>query len=709
MSLVERIPAHLRANPEFQSAVVRIGIWLFALFYIGFGAWAGVFEIEVDVFLSLFFAYLVLNLGILFSLVGRPVWEARRYLALSFDIFAVSLALFLVKDPFSPFYLVYIWIFISAGARYGSHHLAAASLAAVVSYNIVLVVLEGWATQGWNAVFHVLVLILLPLYQASLLRKLREAKRAAEQANQAKGIFLANMTHELRTPLTGVLGMANLLRATELSAEQREYADAIASSASTLQALIGDILDLSKIDANKLQLEHKPFALRKTIKEVCEVMHSHALSKGLELICDVAPDLPPCLLGDQLRVRQILFNLIGNAVKFTERGEIRVRARWALPDADPSRAQVVLAVEDTGIGIPADKLPGIFEGFNQADVSTTRRYGGTGLGTTIARDLARLMGGDIAVSSRVDVGTCFSVHLPLPMAAETDAAAGCDGLPAGIPAAAESPVAGLRVLIYERNQTLCDLIASSCEALGMICFVENDIGRLPDAVREASGVDLLILADAPERVDLRAVCKGFQCLLDGSIPALLLTYSQRRSELRQFACPCLNKPFLREDLIAAIHQALHQNDPIAPCPQAPSLAPTPTIAAHGVRVLVAEDNAIAAKVITRLLERQGALVTLVRDGLEALSAARSGQHFDVAFIDLRMPGLDGIGFTEQLRRQEPAHARLPIYALTANAAEDMREQCLAAGMDGFLTKPIDPTALLDTVGRYRVQGERAAP
>ncbi|WP_295880655.1 ATP-binding protein [uncultured Thiohalocapsa sp.] len=718
MSPISRIPPELRANPEFQSAVVRLGIWAFALIYIGTAALLGIFSVDYPAFLSLFAVYLVFNLGILVSVLLRAEWETRRFTSAFFDIIAVSLAIFLTGDPGSPFYLIYIWIFISAATRYGRRHLAVAASAAVVSYNITLIVLGAWAQDPMDAAFHVLVLVLLPLYQDSLLVKLREARRAAEQANQAKSDFLANMTHELRTPLTGVLGMATLMRTTVLDTQQREYLDAITSSANMLQALIGDILDLSKIDAKKLQLERNQFDLREPVREVCEVMHTHALAKGLDLVCDVAPALPPRVVGDALRVRQILFNLIGNAVKFTEQGQVLVRAGIAEAAPDDPRTGVLLEVQDTGIGIAPDKLERIFESFSQADDSTTRRYGGTGLGTTIARDLSRLMGGRIEVRSELDRGTAFRVWLPLL------------GQDCPRPPAPPQPqFQGVRVLIYERNTAQRAIVSDTCSALGMHCFAEQDIGRLGTLVQRAGGIDLLIVGDSPESLDLPGLLATFRRLLHLEVPYLLFIYGQRRGELHGHCRHCLTKPFLREDLVSALDAVLAaegaaadddaagaapwtepteptdatQTPPAAPATPAqavPSAAGSPaTPDPDAPKVLVAEDNDIAATVIRTLLTQQGVAVTLVTDGEQALEAVRR-VDYDLAFIDLRMPKIDGLDFTRRVRALEGDGRRLPVIALTANAAEDVKDRCLEAGMDAFLTKPVDPEALANAVARF---------
>ena len=709
MSPISRIPPELRTNPEFQSAVVRIGIWAFGLLYIGTAALIGILHVNYQAFLSLFAAYLVFNVATLLSVLVWRTWDARRYIAQFFDILAVSIAIYLTGDAGSPFYLFYIWIFISAATRYGRVHLAAAASAAVVSYNITLLLLGAWTGDPMDAAFHVLILVLLPLYQDSLLVKLREARRAAEQANQAKSDFLANMTHELRTPLTGVLGMATLLRTTKLDTQQREYLSAIISSANMLQALIGDILDLSKIDAKKLQLEHSAFDVREPVREVCEVMHAQALGKGLALVCDVSPDLPPRVVGDALRVRQILFNLIGNAVKFTERGQVVVYAGVDEAGPDDPRLGVRLAVEDTGIGIPPDKLESIFESFSQADDSTTRRYGGTGLGTTIARDLIQLMGGRIGVESELGRGTRFRVWLPL---------LGRD-CPAP-PALPQPQFDGVRVLIYEGNAAQREVVQATCRALGMRCFAENDIGRLGTVIQRTGGIDLLIIGDSPEPIDLPGLLGTFRRLLHADVPYLLLIYGQRRGELDAHCRHCLTKPFLREDLVAALERILGQADSEpamieATAPEQPLLSPrlpAPTVSGDGdqtaaepapepsaPRVLVAEDNAIAATVIRTLLAQQGVAVTLVADGEAALEAVRRAD-FDLAFIDLRMPKIDGIEFTERVRRSEEEGRRLPIIALTANAAEDIKDRCLAAGMDAFLTKPVDAEALQAAVAKY---------
>lgn len=687
-------PSELRGNPEFQSALVRITVCLLGASYIGLGAWTGYYEIDIGQYLAVFALYLLFSLALLISVVLRADWPARRYLALCLDVITVSFAISLTQAAISPFYLLYILIFISAGTRFGKGHLVVASVVAVVAYNFVLIHLDEWHRHTFEAAFFLLLLVLLPLYQASLLRQVQQAREDAERANRAKGDFLAFMTHELRTPLTGVIGMTELLKDTRLDLEQRDYVQAIATSASSLNALIGDILDFSKIDARKLTLERTPFDPRLMAREVCEILSAQALARGLDLICRVEPEVPPQVTGDPLRVRQILFNLIGNAIKFTEHGEVVLRERAQPADAALDRPHLLLEVIDTGIGIPKDTLPVLFESFRQADDSTTRRFGGTGLGTTIARDLILLMGGSIEVESEEGRGSLFRVRLPL--------------LDEGWVSAAPAPAGrllGLRALLVEPNRTqaawLCDVLTRE----GARC---RDLAEAPSPTdsgsmrgRAEAAPDLIVLSDTLAGGDLPLGLAKMRTAFAEPLPCLLLTYAGRRLPQPPAGVLCLNKPFLPEDLVAAIEHllgraisegALGESGDAESDRRAGAIPP-----ASAVRVLVAEDNAIAARVITTFLTKMGFAHDLFQDGESALAAALGG-GYQLAIVDLRMPSLDGIGFTRRYRAEAPDRP-LPIVALTANAAEETRRDCLKAGMDGFLAKPVSPEDLRAVVER----------
>jgi two-component system sensor histidine kinase RpfC len=683
------LPPDLLGRADFQSAVVRLAIWAFGLVYIGLGAHTGYYAIDVSYFVALFAFFLVIAIALLISALRVPESTPRRYLGLLIDILATSLVIQLTQEAISPFYLFYIWVFISAGTRYGRSELIFATVVSVLAYNAVLMSLDHWSRHPFEAAFFMLLLVALPLYQYSLLRRVQQARAEAERANRAKSDFLAFMTHELRTPLTGVIGMTDLLETTELTDEQRDYVVAISRSAELLGSLIGNILDLSKIDARQLRLEETPFDLRATVKDVCGLMEPLALGKGLELILRVAPGLPARHIGDPLRVRQILLNLLGNAVKFTEQGEVELSVTPRPAEAALDRPHLLFEVRDTGIGIPADKLTTIFESFRQADESTTRRFGGSGLGTTIARDLAQLMGGAIGVDSVEGRGSRFWVRLPLAPAEAP-------------PPSIDGRLSGLRALVFERNTTYRTLICDELAAVGVRCEEAEDITRLSRLITEPT--DLLIVADAPQPVDMAAMLDLFRRTFERTLPCLCLTYAGRRTaQVDQFCAAHLDKPFIAEELITTLIDLTsrdatrdppeHRTAAARPRP----LAPARPDAAE-IRILVAEDNEIAAKVIRTFLERLGFAVVLVDDGEEALRTAREGR-FDIAFIDLRMPKLDGIAFTRAYRAEERA-GHLPIIALTANAAEDTKTACLAAGMDDFLSKPVKADSLRDVVARF---------
>ncbi len=679
------------SNPEFQSSLVRLAVWAFGTCYISLAALTGYHKVDVPYFFTLFTIFTLVYLGLFVSVLRRPELPARRYVALSLDIVAISLAIFITREAISPFYLLYIWIFISAGTRYGTRHLVLASVEAVIAYSLVLIALDQWRQHPYEAVFFLLLLVLLPLYQYSLLRRVQQAKDEAERASKAKGDFLAFMTHELRTPLTGVIGMTELLRMTELDSDQRDYVESISNSANVLGALIGDILDFSKIDAERLRLEQAPFSIRALVREVSGVLESLALAEGIEMICQVSPEVPQTVTGDQLRVRQILFNLLGNAVKFTEVGQVEVRVSARPPEEGMHRAHLLLEVQDTGIGIPAEKLSQIFESFSQADDSTTRRFGGSGLGTTIARELTQLMQGLIGVDSVEGQGSRFWVRLPL--------------IEDGLPLAPEpgARLAGRRALVIEQNSSQRELACAALRREGVRCQGVAEVADLEDLRPPASGLDLVVVADSPKGLDLEATRASVTRRLGGTPPCLFLNYAARRSAGRVPGVAYLAKPFLAEDLVTAAEELLGLRTAAARPDHRPrglgTEAREPSVVR--VRVLVAEDNAIAAKVITTFLSKMGFAHRLVVDGEQALHEALS-DRYGIAIVDLRMPRLDGIEFAKRYRAVAPERP-MPIVALTANASEDVRQTCLAAGMDDFLAKPVNPDLLRRTVERLALR------
>jgi two-component system, sensor histidine kinase RpfC len=677
------IKQDLLLNPEYQSALVRLAIWFFSIVYIGLGAWTDYYAVDLTLFYLLFGGYFLFFMVTLFSIHLHPVVAIRPYITLLADVSATSLAIFLTQQAISPFFLLYIWIFVSYGTRYGKLLLMAASVLSVLAYNLVLLALHEWQGHTYEASFFLLLLVMLPLYQYSLLRKLHKARQEAERANKARGDFLATMTHELRTPLIGILGMARLMQGTPLDAEQKEYLHSIHSSAQLLRALIGDILDFSKIDADKLELVDEPFDMRQLVRSVTSSLASEAQEKQLEMRCWVDPKLPRKVLGDQLRVSQILFNLLGNAIKFTERGSIMLRVSYALPGEQLSKPHVLIEVEDTGIGIPRDKLDKIFDMFWQMDISNNRRFSGTGLGTTVARNLSRRMGGDIDVRSQIGIGTTFSVYLPILIGQ------------AGAVLPVYSPLLeGKRVLIFESDEQNMSLNLKIAEELGMQAVAVLSLNALTTYLDQT--FDVVLVCDSLAGMPLNQVLTRLE-VLQGHPTILLAGYRGRTIGTPSSVSRVIMKPFLADDLADAIIDPLRdiksQQGIFSNLLGKEVREPT------GVKILLAEDNAIAAKVLSTLLLQRGHEVYVVKDGAEALEAlAKSDYH--LAFIDLRMPRMDGIEFTQRYRKREAADRHLPIYALTANTAEDAMANCIEAGMDGFLNKPIEPEQLEAIIERF---------
>ena len=679
-----------------------------ALFRIGICALLFIFLVIADVMTSevtrpgVMIALLLTGIYMFFASIilwwlrsNYPHMASLRLVTMGLDLFAISAALYFSEEYGAVLFGVYLWVVLGNGFRYGKFYLYAGMAMCLTGFIAVFTLNDYWAMHRSMGLGWAVGLVILPLFVNRLINRLHVLVEQANEASAAKSRFLANMSHEIRTPLNAILGLSHVLNQTSLTSEQREFTHSIQSSGRALLSLLENILDISKIEAGKLSVERVDFDLHALVGQIGAMFAAPARSAGLRFSVQVSPHVPFALCGDPTLLRQVLVNLVGNAIKFTREGSVTLRL---LPSSTvEAGTQIRFEVVDTGIGISADAQQRVFEIFTQADSTMTRRYGGTGLGTTIARQMVELMGGQIGLISREGVGSTFWFNLPAHLQGITATNAG------------RPPLHLRRVLVA----------GCTSESVNALCAILTGWGIEPVTTDSITSTLSLLKKTAPGRT----LTTDAVIMLDDFPAANLIDFASKLGNIGgETLIPALlycshgwNKPaeyYLQSGYLSVVnasdqptvlYNALHAAAALLQHPESLDSTEKETANIGGpYRILVAEDNATNQLVIRMVLESAGHTVVITSNGEEALNAIEE-QEFDVAIFDMHMPVLDGLDAVRILRFGDRQKRDLPVAFLTADVTAEAVAQAKGLGVDVYLTKPMNPDFLLKTIN------ELAAP
>jgi two-component system sensor histidine kinase RpfC len=677
------VRARLAARPdtEHEQAIMRLLISaLLALYLL-----PGTYGPGRALILYVGSAHFAVGVLVFLRILGSPVKApARRVGAMFADFSTVTCYMAFFGEDAAPLFLLYVWMTLANGFRFGKQYLLISLALGVAGFSTVLWQSAFWRTylgMGYGLLF---AFIALSVYVQSLVTKLFDALARAEAANQAKRRFISVVSHELRTPLNAIIGMSDLLRDTQLSREQADMLQTLRSSSRVMLGLVEEVLDFSKIEAGKVVLEKADFDLHALVNSTCRILSTQAAAKGVEFVVSIMPEVPPAVRGDAHHLRQVLINLAGNAVKFTEHGSVTVHV--SSQGESETGVRLKFSVRDTGIGIAPDAQSRIFESFTQADQTTTRRFGGTGLGTTIAKQLVELMGGSIGLESAVGLGSTFWFETEIEKQPERSGAVAGE-------------LAGARVLLVGFPPAQREALEQSLAGWGATPVaagsVDEGVTRLVAEISLARPYHSVLLYS--EGKDLQLAQRFRRAAPDPAPPVVLAI--QRAAEVPRFAAlsagfgAVIEMPFEKRQLFNVLHSVTAGEEAREGVVRLQDYARRGG-AARGLQVLVADDNPTNREVLARILERGGHTATLVADGERALDALETS-HFDIALIDRNMPGMGGIETVQAILLTTGARERLPVVMLSADVTPESKRECLEAGADAFLAKPIEAARLLE--------------
>ena len=675
-------------DSEPEQAKLRLAIGILLVLYFCF-PWAGneTFFDSLASFPSLItIAYYTSALLIFLAIVTRPVASpVRRACGAALDMISLSIVMYHSGGDSVPLFVLYLWVILGNGFRFGTAYLYISQGIAIVGFSIAAFFGSYWLENKSFAVSLLMMLGLLPLYSAFLLKKLHAAIDMAKQANEAKSRFLANMSHELRTPLNGVIGMGDLLRETNLSYEQRELVGTLHSSANTLLELIENVLDIAKIEAGKINIESKDIDLHAVVNSVIYMLTPMGEAKGISLTCNIDPETPFALKGDNQHIRQVLINLITNAIKFTEKGHVNLNV---MPSGGTEKnPKILFEITDTGIGIPEKFLDEIFHDFTQVGNGNNRSISGTGLGTTISKELVELMGGEIGVESKLNEGSRFWFELPF-VTTDSD----------------YTSISSNHILLLSREETASiirptlkswsidfDWVRTPDQAISQLALAKKQ-----DHLYETVIVDQGILTDInavqfAQKIKSRGLLDNTSLVLVNSSETMINANKSSHDYISTLENP-EDKRLLFNVLHAAQSVNINDNNII-------SLAEyyAKQTGSKILNILVAEDNLVNQQVIEGILRHAGHNVQVTDTGEKALDILGDDLNYiDMLILDMNMPEISGIEVVKSLRFMDTS-ASLPVIMLTADATPEAKEASLKAGVNAFLTKPIEARGLLEKI------------